>query len=196
MNRKRLWLHCTQDDHGPRFTARRIVPPRYAATECNEPKIPRLCVCPTLAGCFAAQFFYTQKPVQVYRTVLPRSGIFPGRKRVWDCIITREHWLVPPVELEKVEVIPYEKFEDIAYPRFLYYKLTGPNSKFRIRVAEYVLAAKVLGEKSLDKKILDYYRRYISTKHPADYIIDEADRECEEKDRKEAQKLAELAGAQ
>lgn len=183
MRRRRHWLHCTQDDHGPRFTARRIVPPRYH--EVNEPPVPRLCVCPTLAGCFSAQFFMRRGPVYVYRTTKETSGIFPGKKRVWDCIITREHWLVPPVEMVKIDAIPYEgKVEEIAWPRYLYYKLTGPDSKFRIRVAEYALAAEVLGREKEDRIICEYFKGEIGiNKSPTDYIIDEADRICEERDK-------------
>lgn len=109
MRRKRLWYHCTQDDHGDQWTAERR-PPRIMGS--NEPPTPRLCVAPTLAGCFTASLFCRHgRSVQVYQTASPRSGIKPGRNLVNDCWLTREHWLVPPVQMVKVRVIPSEVAE-------------------------------------------------------------------------------------
>jgi hypothetical protein len=107
--RKRRWFHCTQDDRGQQWVAARIVPPLAGA---GEPRTPRLCVAPTVAGCLAARLWYRNMgPVVVYQTD-PRSAIRPGFNRVWDAPLTGERWLVPPVTLHRVCEIPAKAVVD------------------------------------------------------------------------------------
>lgn len=103
---KRHWYHCTDRFMGERWTAERIAPRMHGA---DEPDTPRLCVCPTVGGCLTARLMGGD--VFVYRTAKPRRANRP--RSVHDAPITGERWLVPPVALELVEVLPGTILEPI-----------------------------------------------------------------------------------
>lgn len=100
MNRV-VWLHCSEIDHGPVFSAVR----RRPFVGSLEPGTPRLCVASSVARCFAARFFYPGRPVYVYASK-ERRAVNPGARLVWDIAVTRERWLIPPVSLSRVAVVP------------------------------------------------------------------------------------------
>lgn len=105
--RRRHFYHCTDQNRGDTWTAARV-PPIFIGD--SEPDTPRLCVCRTVAGCFAARLF-AKTDVYVYKTAIKRSGIKPVR--VFDSLITGERWIIPPVEMVFVRKIPAELVADM-----------------------------------------------------------------------------------
>lgn len=130
--------HCTTADFGPRWTAARVCP-RFVGP--REPRTPRLCVAPSVPGCFAARLFDQNQPVWVYRTVRPHRG--NGPVGVWDAPLTGERWLVPPVELDRVGVVPGETALAIGLAASQYVR-SHRSSNVRIRAALYILAVERL----------------------------------------------------
>lgn len=136
---RRFWYHCTQDDHGVRWVPERRCPSTIGKT---EPRTPRLCVCPYVPNCFVAALFCEQAPVHVYRTVKEYSGI-PARS-VWDALVTDEHWLIPPVTLERIGSIDAATVRSVVSPAIWYYdRYRRPSIKVKFGLA--VLAWEVLG---------------------------------------------------
>ena len=101
------WYHCSQTDHGARWTPDRRCPPYIGR---SEPKTPRLCVCPYVPDCFVARLFDRPSPVFVYRTLKKYSAVAP--RDVHDAAFTGERWLIPPVVLEKVGTIERDVVRD------------------------------------------------------------------------------------
>lgn len=67
----------------------------------KEPPTPRLCVAPTVAQALVA--VWHEGPVSVYvteaRRTVPPSGVF-------DQCLTGERWIIPPVQLSRIGIIP------------------------------------------------------------------------------------------
>jgi hypothetical protein len=61
----------------------------------DEPPVPRICVCPTVAGCFMAAC-YTEGYRRVYRTRKKVHAVEPYR--VYDSKVTGELWLLEPTD--------------------------------------------------------------------------------------------------
>lgn len=141
---KRYWWHCTSDYHGESWTAVRR-PPKHRSV--REPDTPRLCVAPTIAECFSAVLFNENKPVYCYRTAKKCRGVSP--KNVWDSVVTREAWLIPPVQMVLARTIPTVDAQSAQEFVRLYHRLTRRNSSLRIRVAQLMCAASVLGESAI-----------------------------------------------
>lgn len=137
---KRHWWHCTSDYHGESFVAIRRQPKHKSE---REPTTPRLCVSPTIAECFSAVLFADGKPVYCYRTESPRKAVAP--KDVWDQVITRERWLIPPVAMVLVKTIPTIDVERSQAAIRMYHKCTRKNSSLNVRVAQLAIAAEILG---------------------------------------------------
>lgn len=135
--RHRHWIHIADQYHGDRWTAERMTP-RNIGT--NEPKTPRLYVASSITRCLAARYF--ARDAFVYRTTRERSAINPGR-RVWDQLITREHWIVPPVEMEMVGVIPHGIIQEIF--DFARAPITEAKAcNFRVRLEIFASAIRVM----------------------------------------------------
>lgn len=101
-DRYRHWYHVSRIDHGEVFTAKR----RHSHQSCipsKEPDTPRLCVAPSITDCLLAVVI--EGPGYVYKS--PKRRGIPAQS-VWDKDLTQEHWLVPPVTLARVAVIPAE----------------------------------------------------------------------------------------
>lgn len=97
MAAKNFYYHVTTNDcwdHSvwlkPRITNR---------ADCDEPTVPRICVCPTVAGCFIAAC-YTEGYKRVYRTRRKVWAVEPYN--VYDAKITGEMWLLEPTEFVQV----------------------------------------------------------------------------------------------
>lgn len=105
MSRRRHWYHCTTDRAVTTWTAVRLAPITKAS---SEPSTPRLCVAPTVAQALSAAWWRSGKPVSVYiteqRRTVPPSG-------VWDACMTGERWIIPPVQLTLLTVIPAAAIE-------------------------------------------------------------------------------------
>lgn len=112
MSTRRPWWHCSQGHQEPRWTARRIVPPCAGP---KEPPVPRLCVSGSLAGALAARHWQEGRDIAVYLTE-PRRAIRPTSRQVWDAPITGERWVVPPVELRRIDFVPRQALEHYPFP--------------------------------------------------------------------------------
>lgn len=137
---KRYWWHCTSEYHGERWTAVRRCP-RHRSQ--SEPDTPRLCVSPTVAECFAAVLFKKCKPVYCYQTEKKCSGITP--RNVWDSVVTREAWLIPPVSMVLSKTIASVDVQAAQEFVRLYHTTTRRGSTLHVRVAQLMCAANVVG---------------------------------------------------
>ena len=108
--KQRRWVHLSSINHGDEWIADRMTPLHGD----SEPDTPRLCVCPSIAGCMTAALFSRGHPVHVYLTE-PRRAIKPGRQG-WDSAITGEVWIVPPVRLVRVGEISAQTTTAIQRP--------------------------------------------------------------------------------
>lgn len=145
----RHWYHCSEIDHGPAFDVARRAPEHRSV---NEPETPRLCVCRTVAACFAARLF-DPIPVHVYRTETPRRGIKP--RDVWDQVVTGEHWLIPPTRMVRERVIAAEQVRQaFAYIR-TYHRATRKNSDLWMRIAQYAIALDVVGGSDQERRKIE-----------------------------------------
>lgn len=160
------WLHCSQRDHGERWTAERIAPIRWSS---KEPPVPRLCVAPTVATCFAAAVFL-RGPVHVYRTAKPRRAVAP--RGVWDECITRERWLIPPVEMIRIQTIDAETARLAQDEIVAYHTLTKGNSDLFLRAAQYAIVAEVLGCDEQERRWVRRVLQVTQIKDPRDYITE------------------------
>lgn len=105
MSRRRHWYHVTDRRADAEWEAERR-PPHCRGRE--EPETPRLCVSDAVARALAAVWHVGPGPVAVYvseqRRTVPPSG-------VWDTWATGERWIIPPVRLYRVAVIPRAAIE-------------------------------------------------------------------------------------
>lgn len=169
---RRHWYHCTPHDKGPAFTADRR-PPDLRADK--EPLTPRLCVCDTPAACMAAVLFPEGRPVFVYRTEAPRNAVAPVG--VWDRVITGERWLVPPVRMVKWDTLGPPTVEAISAAIRLYHWATRDKSSVHLRVAQYMIAVRVLGDRYTDpaeRRLLARFARRLGIGDPEEFILSKA----------------------
>lgn len=163
---KHVLLHCSDEDLGPTLTAQRRLP-RWPANK--EPPVPRLCACRTLAGCFAARLFTLTRDVHVYSTLKPVGSNEP--KSVWDALITSERWIVPPLTLHKVQIVPAEqamKAQAVAHLRASY----RFKSTWRTRIAQRAIAYTVLGGPAWEGRMLQkWLRTWLSSQDPEEYCL-------------------------
>jgi hypothetical protein len=139
----RHWYHCTADDHGPRFVADRRWP-KDTNRDAREPLTPRLCVGPSVPACLAAVLFVAfRRPVFVYRTEAPRRANRPVG--VWDEVVTRERWIVPPAPMVLVDVVDEDAVEAAQAAVWYYHHRSKQNSDLRVRVAQLALAVEAVG---------------------------------------------------
>lgn len=156
-DRKRYWYHCSEIFHGEEWIATRKH--RLRIKSDKEPDTPRLCVCSTVAACFAARMFLNE--VYIYRTKFPRRGISP--RGVWDKEITGERWLIPPVELILIDTISKEVVDKCFVASKLYYETTKKKSNVRLRIAQYARCIEVLGNRYTSKREMRYLGRVMNS---------------------------------
>lgn len=140
--KKRIYYHCTNFDHGLFLEVKRK-PPSHMSDD--EPKTPRLCVCPTIPQCFTARLFL-HGPVFVYKTMEPISGIKP--KFVWDLFITEEKWIIPPTQLVCCEVISHDLVIKAQKLIRTYHAITRKRSCFMSRLIQLNEAYSFLAAKT------------------------------------------------
>lgn len=99
MSLRRSWYHCSQLHREQSWTAERRAPQIRAS---SEPDTPRLCVAGSVAQALAAVWW--TRDVSVYVTE-PRRTVPPAG--VFDACMTGERWIVPPVRLHLLCVIPF-----------------------------------------------------------------------------------------
>lgn len=138
--KRQHWFHCTSDNHGPVFVAKRRAPKHMSQ---NEPSTPRLCVAPTIARCFAAVLFKEFRPVYCYRTEKPCKAVKP--RNVWDQVVTGEHWLIPPTRMILDRVIDVTEATRAQWLVREYHCETGKNAGLFTRVAQLAIASEVVG---------------------------------------------------
>lgn len=172
--RKKSLYHCTVDSTGRILqVARRKLQHRAY----NEPVVPRLCACPSVAECFAARLFPPYKPVYVYRTMKQVKGITPTG--VWDAAITRERWLIPPMRLERFAEIPWDIVDAAQVAVRLYHQATRKKSSWELRLMQLLEATEVLGAYRadfVDRRRLALVKRFctqhgLPTEHASRYIL-------------------------
>lgn len=136
---RRYWWHCTAEYHGATWIAERRCPKNCSRW---EPKTPRLCVAPTIAECFAAVLFPVDRSVYCYRSEKKYNGVTP--KGVWDAVITREAWLIPPVRMLLVRTVAAPDVVRSQEFVRMYHTLTRKTSSLRVRVSQLMCAAVAL----------------------------------------------------
>jgi hypothetical protein len=99
---ERYYYHITPEDWGDKAVLHPRIDGDFRSTD--EPYIPRICVCPTIAGCINAVWACYAYPkhshVSVYKTTKPKSAIEPVD--VVDSYITGEKWLLKPTTFVRV----------------------------------------------------------------------------------------------
>lgn len=163
---KTHWWHCTSDYHGESFVATRRQPKHKSD---REPVTPRLCVAPSIAECFAAVLFADSKPVYCYRTEVPRRAVAP--RDVWDQVVTRERWLIPPVVMTLRKTIASLDVAEAQSAIRMYHQYTRQKSSLHVRVAQLAIASRVLGPDC----IRDRAKRccqIIGIDDPEDYLLE------------------------
>lgn len=170
----RHWYHCTDEDMGERWTAKRIVPPLVRQT--SEPLTPRLCVCSTIARCFIARLMRHSRSVWVYRTEQPRRANRPP-KSVWDRMITQERWIVPPCEMVLQRVIPEDVVWNANLAMHAFFRgKTKPAATWKIRVAHYAVVIKALDQhdttlvKEHERGTSESWLEYAEITDPEEYL--------------------------
>lgn len=164
--RRRYWYHVTTDYRGPEFFSELRLP-RHSSL--NEAKTPRLCVCPTIAGCFAARMFEFHKHCFVYKTEKPYRGVKP--RNVWDQLITRERWIVEPVRMVHVANINGLTAWRMQNPILWYHKETGKNSGLLVRLAQYIIAVDAIGGPQWELNFVERARRRWGMENPKAWIL-------------------------
>ena len=93
---KKLYLyHITENDWGKSVT---LIPKSAGDNRdtAHEPKTPRICTAPTIAGCMIAVYLNELNTVNVYRTRHKVDYKYP--RKVHDSKITEERWITKPTE--------------------------------------------------------------------------------------------------
>jgi len=143
----------------------------------DEPKTPRLCVCRCVPACLAARLFPSRK-LFVYRTVRPMKGVTP--MQVWDAPLTSETWLIPPAELDLVDEITQEEAVLCQDKIRHFHMMTGANSTLGLRVAQLLIAWKVLGDRFPhhgERQFAERVAKELGIGDPERYILKKAKRE-------------------
>lgn len=165
MMKRQHWFHCSRWDHGETFVARKRVPHTTAE---KESPVPRLCVAPTVAACFSSMLFIGG-PVSVYRTSKPCRGVMP--RGVWDQVVTRERWLIPPVEMIRVRIIDAATVAKAQQDIVTFHRMANSRSDLWLRVAQYAIAADVFGADEPEQRHIRRAVRITKIGDPQDYII-------------------------
>lgn len=154
----KYFYHCTTEYVGSTLTVHRRKP-KYAAD--GEPAVPRLCVCPSIAECFAARLFQEASPVYCYRTRKLVRGIAPYS--TWDACITRERWLIPPMQLSLVCTVPAQISIAAQEAVRLYHRKTRRKSSWKLRLMQLLEAAEVLSRwnaNTIDIRRTSFLKRF------------------------------------
>jgi hypothetical protein len=103
--RARHWYHCTDRRSDSEWVAQRRAPLIRAD---SEPETPRLCVAPSVAQALVAVWWFRDVTVYItpMRRTVPPSGVF-------DACMTQERWIIPPVKLTRVGVIPFDSIHPV-----------------------------------------------------------------------------------
>lgn len=163
VSRKRTYYHCTEADRGDEWRCDLLAPSRSP----KEPPTPRLCVCPTVAGCFAARLF---RPVAVHVYAVHCRGVRPP-KSVWDRDVTGERWVVHRAVLRRERTVPAYQVARIVGLIREYHLLTRQKSTLKLRVAQYAIAAAVLGD---DERWARKMCRIVGVDDPELFVIAKA----------------------
>jgi len=165
--RPRTWYHCSSVDLGPSFVAKRITPSKGD----TEPCTPRLCVCRTVAACFAAKLFPPRR-VYVYKTERPRRAVKPVN--VWDMCVTGERWLIPPAPMVLDRIIDDGTVDRATLAVRMYHISRRANSSLRTRVAQYSVALGVLGGPAWESRRVDDMLHVLGMEDldPEDFLLE------------------------
>jgi hypothetical protein len=93
MDAKGYFYHVTDNSNWANEI--RLKPRITSRCDQNEPEVFRICVCPTVVGCFMAAC-YTEGYHRVYRTKRKVSSVKPYD--VYDAEVTGERWLLEPTD--------------------------------------------------------------------------------------------------
>jgi hypothetical protein len=162
---KRRWFHCSSRWLGGRFRAEMRAPIIRGP---KEPVTPRICVCPTLAGCFSAVLFVAG-PVYVYRTVKAISGVKPVR--VFDELVTWEKWIVHPAEFEAVQCIPAAVVLRAQQAIDLWHRETHLSSSLKLKVCQRAIACRVLGGPEWEADLCARWMKTCGIDDPEDFVL-------------------------
>ena len=142
-----------------RFLREQFVAARQAPAyndQIPDAPTPRLCVCPTIAGCFSARLCCGHRDIFVYKTP-PRRTIKPVK--VYDAILTQERWIIPPVTLSLFSVVPAPVVAAVSCEtsRYVSKHCKGPPVPFSAR--QYLESLDILEAAGVE--ITRFERRYI-----------------------------------
>jgi len=155
------WFHCSDRNLGERFVSE-LRSPRHMAP--GESLTPRLCVCPKLSGCFAGRLF-DPRAVYVYRAT---CGAVPAPRCVWDRVITQEHWIIHRQQMDLVKVVERAVVVRMTEAIRLYHRTTKQASCWKLRLAQLIHAATVLGER---RRWMQRVQKDYGIGEPEDFIL-------------------------
>ena len=98
---------------------------------------------------------------------------------MWDQVVTREHWLIPPVRMVLVDTIPPDKAESAQCAIRLYHAETRRNADLWLRVAQYAVAFDVLGGSDRERAVVQRFRAVANIDDPEQFILAKAITELE-----------------
>ena len=150
---KKLWFHATDEWKGESFVSSLCLP---KVVSDKEPPVPRLCVGPSVASCFAARMF-TINPIYVYACFC--SAVKP--KGVWDCVLTGERWVIHRQVLFHYCTISRDVNLKITYYDRVFH-MSGAKCNHKRRAATYARAVEELDEHTTarDKRIIKAFRKF------------------------------------
>lgn len=101
--------HITRTNFGKRWRPGKLLATSIDRPD-DEPRVARLCVCPTVSGCISAVLGMFDS-FWVYRTMRKCRGVIPWK--VCDSKITGEQWLLQPVTFIRVGRLNKELVDEI-----------------------------------------------------------------------------------
>ncbi len=106
---KRYWYHCSDRDHRKSI---KLAPRTYGKNRGeDEPNTDRICVAPKISNCLVAIPSIQMRKIYIYRTKNQIYAYYPyGIK---DSKITREKWLIKPINFIKVDYIDFFEEGDL-----------------------------------------------------------------------------------
>ncbi len=163
--KRRTLYHCSEVHHGETWTPRPRLP---RIVDDKEPPVPRVCVAPSVPACFASRLFLRQ--VYVYKTYA--GGVRP--RGVWDAMVTRERWIVHPVEFRLVRTIPVDVVRKVTEAVRIYHDELKKRASLRTRVCQYAITVDLLGATAWERNWVKDCLGVLKIKDPELYLLEAA----------------------
>lgn len=114
LTKPQFFLHLTHEDWGPKT---KLWPKDIGYNRpVSEPKVPRICVAPTLSKCLVAigvPHDNAEGHIYIYRTYHKCRAAYPFK--VCDVSVTSERWIKKPTTFVLVGMVHYDWIENILW---------------------------------------------------------------------------------